>query len=149
MHERVAPGATLGRSVDLPPQVIKLCRDLSRIFADDPTASAPTYHHRNAWGGFQFRAHWLDRSDPDSGLIGITVSHKEPRTVRLVRRVGELPLNAREAEVCLHMANGSSNEAIGKRLGISKHTAIAHGRWIYNKLDVHNRAELVSKLLSN
>ncbi len=32
---------------------------------------------------------------------------------------------------------------------ISKHTAIAHGRWIYNKLDVHNRAELVSKLLSN
>ncbi len=59
-----------------------------------------------------------------------------------------MPLNSREAEVCLHMANGASNEAIADRLGISKHTAITHGRWIYTKLDVHNRAELVSKLLS-
>ena len=147
MHERVAPGAAIGRSIVLPLPVVKLCRDLSRIFADDPMASAPTYHHRNAWGGFQFRAYWLDRGEPDSGLIGITVSHREPLTVRLVRRVGELPLNGREAEVCRYMASGLSNEAIGDRLGISKHTAIAHGRWIYNKLGVHNRAELVGKLL--
>jgi len=34
-------------------------------------------------------------------------------------------------------------------MGVSKHTAIAHGRSIYNKLQVHNRAELVGKLLSN
>jgi DNA-binding CsgD family transcriptional regulator len=148
MHDRVASNNTLAPSIILPPQVVKLCRDLSRIFADDPTASAPTYHHENVWGGFQFRAHWLDRSDPDSGLIGVTVNHKEPLRVRLVRRIGEFPLNGREAEVCLHMANGASNDAIADRLGISKHTAIAHGRWIYNKLDVHNRAELVSKLLS-
>ena len=147
-HERVAPGATLGRSIVLPPPVVKLCRDLSRIFADDPTALAPTYHHRNAWGGFQFRAHWLDRSDPDSGLIGITVSHEEPLPIKLMRRVGELPLSPRQAEVCMLMATGASNEKIADRLGISRHTAIAHGRWIYNKLDVHNRTELVNKLLS-
>jgi DNA-binding CsgD family transcriptional regulator len=147
-HECVAPRAPFGPSIVLPPPVAKLCRDLSRIFADDATASVPTYHHRNAWGGFQFRAHWLDRSDPDRGLIGVTVDHKEPLTVRLVRRVGEFPLNGREAEVCLHMARGLTNEAIADRLGISKHTAISHGRWVYNKLDVHNRAELVSKLLS-
>ena len=47
------------------------------------------------------------------------------------------------------MASGASNEKIAEQLGISKHTAIAHGRWIYEKLGVHNRAELVSKLLSN
>ena len=149
MHDRVALGAAFGQSIVLPPPVVKLCRDLSRIFAGDSMAAAPTWHHRNAWGGFQFRAHWLDRSNPNSGLIGITVDHKEPLTVRLVRRVGELPLNGREAEVCLHLANGASNEAIADRLGISKHTAITHGRWIYSKLDVHNRAELVSKLLAN
>ena len=87
-HDRVASSNTPGPSIILPPQVVKLCRDLSRIFADDPTASAPTYHHENVWGGFQFRAHWLDRSDPDAGLIGITVNHKEPLRVRLVRRIG-------------------------------------------------------------
>ena len=32
--------------------------------------------------------------------------------------------------------------------GISKHTANEHARWIYNKLDVHSRSELVSKMLS-
>jgi DNA-binding CsgD family transcriptional regulator len=46
------------------------------------------------------------------------------------------------------MASGASNESIAQRLGISRHTAKEHGRWIYNKLDVHNRAELVAKLLS-
>jgi DNA-binding CsgD family transcriptional regulator len=45
------------------------------------------------------------------------------------------------------MATGASNEEIAERLGISRHTAKQHGRWIYNKLDVHNRAELVSKIL--
>ena len=148
-HERVAPGAALGRSTVLPPPLVKLCRDLTRIFTDDPTTAAPTFHHRNVWGGFQFRAHWLNGSDPDSGLIGITVNHKEPLTVRLIRRVGELPLTRRQAQACLLMARGVSYDKIAEQLGISKHTAIAHGRGIYNKLDVHNRAELVSELLSN
>jgi DNA-binding CsgD family transcriptional regulator len=45
------------------------------------------------------------------------------------------------------MAMGCSYDQIAQKLGISKHTAIAHSRWIYNKLDVHNRAELINKLL--
>jgi len=47
------------------------------------------------------------------------------------------------------MATGASTEAVAERLGISKHTANQHGRWIYDKLDVHSRTELMSKLLSN
>ena len=46
------------------------------------------------------------------------------------------------------MAIGSSYDGIARQLGISRHTAISHGRWIYDKLDVHNRAELINKLLS-
>ncbi len=148
-QEQVAPGAVLKRSIALPPPLVRLCRDLARTFSDDATASAPTYHHQNVWGGFQFRAHWLDRSDPNSGLIGIAVNHKEPIAVRLIRRVGELPLTGRQAQACLLMAKGASYDRIADQLGISKHTAIAHARSIYNKLDVHNRAELVSRLLLN
>jgi DNA-binding CsgD family transcriptional regulator len=135
-------------SIPLPPAVVRLCRSLWSVFSGRPAAMAPVYHHRNIWGGFTFRAQWLEGPDSASGFIGITVSHEEPVSVKLVRRVGELPLSPRESEVCLLMANGESNEEIAERLGISRHTAIAHGRWIYNKLDVHNRAELVQKLLT-
>jgi DNA-binding CsgD family transcriptional regulator len=47
------------------------------------------------------------------------------------------------------MASGYSHESIADRLGISRHTSNEHGRWIFSKLDVHNRTELVSKILSN
>jgi len=68
--------------------------------------------------------------------------------ITLTRSIGRQNLSRRQAEVCVLMATGCSHEAIADRLGISKHTANEHGRWIYQKLDVHNRAELVSKLLS-
>jgi len=87
--------------------------------------------------------------NPTSGLIGITISHKVPLPIRLMRSVQKLPLSRRQAEVCVLMATGASNEVVAERLGISAHTVNEHGRWIYNKLDVHSRAELVSKLLSN
>ena len=68
--------------------------------------------------------------------------------MRLIRQIGKLPLSARQAEVCFHMAQGLSYTEIAERLGISPHTAVAHSRWIYHKLDVSSRAELVDRLLS-
>jgi DNA-binding CsgD family transcriptional regulator len=140
--------ASINRLTVLPSPVAQICKNLSRLFSDDACASAPTVHHSNVWGGFTFRAQWLDQDDPASGLIGITVVHKLPLPVRLMRSARNLPLSPRQAEVCVWIANGASNDTIAERLGISKHTANEHARWIYNKLDVHSRAELVSKLLS-
>jgi DNA-binding CsgD family transcriptional regulator len=145
---RRAPGISVSRSPGLPAAVTQLCRNLSRIFSDDASAAAPIHHHANIWGGFTFRASWLDRDDGASRLIAITVSHRVPLPIRLARGSAKLPLSRRQTEVCLLMATGASNETIGERLGISKHTANEHARWIYNKLDVHSRAELVSKILS-
>lgn len=147
-HPHIGPDAVDHRQAPLPATLVRLCKNLMRVFSGDPSAAIPAYYHRNIWGGFSFRAHWLEGDDPASGLIGITVSHQEPLPVKLMRRVKELPLSRRQAQVCMLMANGASNENIAEQLGISKYTAIAHGRWIYNKLDVHNRAELVNKLLS-
>ena len=137
------------RTVALPPALVRLCRNLHRIFADDGSASAPIYDHSNVWGRFTFRAEWLDQGALGSGLIAITITHKVPLPIRLTRSVKKLPLSRRQAEVCVLLATGASNETVAERLGISKLTANEHARWIYNKLDVHSRAELVSKLLSN
>jgi DNA-binding CsgD family transcriptional regulator len=147
MHPLIAANGGRIQWAVLPPPLRRLCQDLDRVFSESDIAAPPTYHHRNILGGFTFRAHWLDAADPGSSLVAITVSHQEPLQVKVVRRVGELALSSRQAEMCVLMASGISNDAIAERLGISRHTAIAHGRWIYNKLDVHNRAELVNKLL--
>ena len=144
-----SPQTIASRSAVLPAPVAQICRNLSRIFSNDASAAdAPIHYHVNVWGGFTFRAHWLHQEQPGSGLIGITISRKIPVPIRLLRSVQKLSLSRRQAEVCVWMANGASNQMVSERLGISRHTANEHARWIYNKLDVHNRAELVSKLLS-
>lgn len=104
---------------------------------------------RNAWGGFTFRAHWLNQPVPEPGtLIGITVRHQEPLAIKLWRKLETLPLSRRQAQLCLLMTSGLSYAAIAKRMGIAESTVIDHSRHIYNKLDVHNRMELMSKLLT-
>ena len=108
----------------------------------------PAYHCQNVWGAFTFHAQWLDEAEAPSGLIGITISHQEPLPIRLMRSIEHLQLSARRAEVGFLMANGASMENIALRLGISTHTAVAHGRWIYERLNVHTRTELLSKLLT-
>jgi len=147
-HARIAPDTVLATPFRLPAPVIDLCHNLSGIFGDDVSASAPIYHHRNVWGGFTFRAHWLNFQAPASGLIGITISHQEPLSVALMRRTDQLPLTRRQAQVCFLLAIGETSDRVAEKLGISTHTAITHARAIYEKLDVHTRAELVNRLLA-
>jgi DNA-binding CsgD family transcriptional regulator len=146
-HPRNGPGADFRRIDLLPPRLVSLCRNLARVFANDPVAPAPSYFCRNIWGGFSFRAQWLEGVDSESGLVAITVSHHEPLPIRLIRNAERLPLSRRQAEISVLMAEGFSHEKIAARLGISRHTVNEHSRWIYNRLDVHNRAELTNKLL--
>jgi DNA-binding CsgD family transcriptional regulator len=131
----------------LPPALVRICRGLAGIFRSGSSSSPPVYRHRNELGAFTFRAYWLEADDP-AGLIGITISHEEPLPVVIMRRMKDLPLSRRQAQVCLLLANGMTYEGIARDLGISKHTVIAHSRWIYDKLDVHNHSDLRTRLLS-
>jgi two-component system nitrate/nitrite response regulator NarL len=54
-------------------------------------------------------------------------------------RVGDL--TPREQEILCHLADGQSNKAIGRRLGISDGTVKLHVKAILRKLDVHSRVE--------
>jgi DNA-binding NarL/FixJ family response regulator len=51
----------------------------------------------------------------------------------------------RELEVLAAMADGASNKAIARRLGISFHTAKFHVAAILAKLDADSRTEAVAK----
>jgi len=144
----IAEDATPRFTVSLPPTLTSICRDLIGAFRGDSSASPPVYRHRNELGGFTFRAYWLEADGP-AGLIGITVSHEEPLPIAIMRCMRDLSLTRRQAQVCFLLANGWTYGRIAQELSISKHTVIAHSRWIYNKLDIHNRSELTARLLSN
>jgi DNA-binding CsgD family transcriptional regulator len=143
----IGPGC-IAEPAALPTPVVRICRNLVGIFADNISAGPPVYHHSNVWGGFTFRAYRLDPVDTSATLVGITIEHQEPSSVKLMRHIGRLPLSGRQAQVCLLMAEGLSYSEIADRLGISKHTAITHRRWIYDKLNVSTRTELVNTVLS-
>jgi DNA-binding NarL/FixJ family response regulator len=58
---------------------------------------------------------------------------------------GSARLTPRELEVLAAMADGASNKAIARRLGISFHTAKFHVAAILAKLDAESRTEAVMK----
>jgi DNA-binding CsgD family transcriptional regulator len=65
------------------------------------------------------------------------------RTAYLQMQFG---LTARETEVAMLLAQGRSNVAIAKTLGISTHTARHHTQRVLTKMKVHSRAEAGAKL---
>src|SRR5262245_40202740 len=82
-----------------------------------------------------------------SGLVVLppelmaTLLHEAPPTDDVLKA----QLTRRELEVLAAMADGASNKAIARRLGISFHTAKFHVAAILAKLDADSRTEAVAK----
>jgi DNA-binding NarL/FixJ family response regulator len=60
------------------------------------------------------------------------------------RTVLDEQLCAREREIVSYVVHGFANREIAQRLGISERTVSTHVVNIYEKLDVHSRAELAA-----
>jgi DNA-binding CsgD family transcriptional regulator len=109
----------------------------------------PRWSHTNANGRFSFRAHWLKPyTQEPGGLIGINIELQEPLELKILRALGDLPLSPVQKQVAALLAQGFSNELIGQRLHIKNSTVKDHISKIYTKLDLHNREELLPKLLA-
>lgn len=137
----------LGNSA-LPDEVVRICRKIAVWSEYRPLPAPPVWRCRNEWGEFVFRVFRMDReaSSSASRLIGVSVELYEPLRLRLLRRVGELPLTNREIECCVGLVEGLTRAEIAERLGVSEMTATTHCRNLYGKLNVHGRAGLVEKL---
>jgi two-component system, NarL family, response regulator YdfI len=81
------------------------------------------------------------------GLLETVLAEKSPDPDTLPTRdaEGRPLLTKRELEVLAAMADGASNKAIARRLGISFHTVKFHVAAILGKLDADSRTEAVAK----
>lgn len=126
----------------------QLCRDLQAIF-EDKAAPPPSWSYTNAQGRFQFRAYWLTANTPGpGGLIGILIEHQEPQQLKILRALQHTSLSPTQKEVAVLLTQGFSNEQIGERLHVKPSTVKDHLRKIFTKLDIHQREELLPKLLT-
>jgi DNA-binding CsgD family transcriptional regulator len=143
-----APLATTRPGDGLPDEVVRLCRRVATFSEANPLPTPPVWRCKSDWGEFVFRVFRMEQLSalPSPRLLGVSIERREPLRLKLLRRIGELPLSMRETELCLALLDGDSRGAIAERLGISETTAITHCRNLYGKLDVHNRMELVEKL---
>jgi DNA-binding CsgD family transcriptional regulator len=129
-------------------QLLHMCRNLTAIF-EDKAAPPPRWSHSNRHGRFNFRAYWLNRQQVETGgLIGITIERQEPLMLKLLRVLQNAPLSPAQKEVALLLAQGCSNDQIGKRLHIKLTTVKDHVSKIFAKLDLNSRDELLPKLLT-
>lgn len=62
------------------------------------------------------------------------------------RRLQEAGLSPRQLEVALQLAEGGTNGAIAKRLGIAEGTLRKHLERIYRSLDVADRASAMARI---
>lgn len=57
-----------------------------------------------------------------------------------------LELSSRQFEILKHVVDGSDDDVTSEKLGISVHTVRSHIKRIRQKLGVHSRADLVSRV---
>lgn len=132
----------------LPLMLIEIIRNLNRI-AKGQAAPAPCLTVTNTAGRFNLRAYWLDKLNQEPGaLVGITIEHQEPLALKILRVMQDLPLSPTQREVALLLAQGVSTDKIGNRLRIRYTTVKDHIRKIFDKLDIHQREELLPMLLA-
>jgi DNA-binding CsgD family transcriptional regulator len=68
-----------------------------------------------------------------------------PSTAESASAEGDVPLTPRELEVLTLLAEGMSNKAIARRLGISVHTAKFHVGALIDKFDAVGRTDAVAQ----
>lgn len=119
-----------------------------RVFALlEEITIAPAYTARLLTAARQARA--ADET-PDGAEPSDPPAHSAERVPAQALSPGALldPLSDRELEVLALVAEGLTNQAIANRLFISINTVKTHARHIYEKLDVHNRAQAARKAMA-
>ena len=104
---------------------------------------------RRPWGRFLLSAYVLDDAGLDAAaLFANHLRRKQPLVVKLAEAMGALDLSPQQREVALLLAQGKSNQEISTALNVSNNTASYHIKQLFLRLDAHDRAEAVSRLMA-
>jgi DNA-binding CsgD family transcriptional regulator len=102
----------------------------------------------NAFGRFVLRAYSLGDAPLQPGSnIAVSIRRQEPLLLKFVGALSGLALSPQQREVAVGLARGSSNRELAEALGISINTVAYHIKQLFQKLDAHDRPEMMAKVL--
>jgi DNA-binding CsgD family transcriptional regulator len=99
----------------------------------------------NDWGRYRLRAYAL--GDKTEDRFGVLIQRQEHLLVRIADAMRQHPLSAQQREAALLLAQGKTNSEIAAAMGVSINTASYHVKQLFAKLDAHDRAEAIARIL--
>jgi DNA-binding CsgD family transcriptional regulator len=141
-------------SDNLPAPVLKLIRQITGA-ANGTSNTPPRMRISTAYGVLTLEAKWLvptgtlppdAAKDPKSCLISVTIDlHEHPiaHAARVLRESGATPT---QIKVGIRIALGKPKPVIADKLGVQPSSVADLTRRLYQTLDVHNSAELGTKI---
>jgi DNA-binding CsgD family transcriptional regulator len=100
------------------------------------------------WGRFSFKVSRLHSHDlAGRRLVGIQSRRHKPARLHLLDVMQKAALSERQREVALLISMGRKNEEVAQAMEISVNTVCYHVKCLFEKLEVHSRAELFSRFM--
>ncbi len=141
----------------LPAPVLKLCRCLVAA-ATGALGHPPRMQFASAFGVLTLEAKWLVPAgalpddvarDPKDCLIVVTIDLHEHPIAHAARVLRECNATPAQVKVGVQLALGKSKPAIAQELGLQASSVADLTKKLYQRLDIHNAAELGLKLWLN
>jgi DNA-binding CsgD family transcriptional regulator len=141
-------------SDSLPAPVLKLIRQITGA-ANGTSNAPPRMRISTAYGVLTLEAKWLvptgtlpadAAKDPKSCLIAVTIELREHAIAHAARVLRESGATPAQTKVGIHLALGKSRPEIADELGLQRSSVADHTKKLYQTLDVHNSAELATKI---
>ncbi len=94
------------------------------------------------WGQFLFRAHSM-QSESEEKAATLIVSRLSNESIFAAEAAAKLNLPVQQREVAVLLVEGKSNSEIARALGISINTANYHVKALFQRLEIHERSEVI------
>jgi DNA-binding NarL/FixJ family response regulator len=129
------------------PVLLRLAEQLHTVLSGGEVGP-PTIVLHNAWGRFVLRAYSISDSPPERhSHIAVRINRQEPMLLKFVDALSGLALSPQQRQVAVGLAKGSSNRELADALGISINTVAYHIKQLFQKLDAHDRPQMMAKVL--
>ncbi|MCY7387292.1 MAG: LuxR C-terminal-related transcriptional regulator [Burkholderiales bacterium] len=112
-------------------------------------AAAPRLAIDGQWGRFMLSAYALDGDGAaPASRAAIHVRRQQPMILKLAEAMGGFDISPQQREVALLLAQGRSNQQIAEALNVSGNTVNYHIKQLFMRLDAHDRADAVAKMMA-